>query len=348
MPYKNKYNEDIARRVDMINRRHIATTDLNGNTQAINYTNPSVEPEGHMLSGFGHFGRIVGGGMTGCADYIKSTASKHYDGDKGELSGSAILGLQDGTLAGDRSRPISRVRKAVVKEPETNPRFGALGDALPSDIGLSDQNIPAAKYTQGYAQKDDSPLETQPISYAKAVGLGSGKRGRKPRAPCPCGSKTAKKCKCMKGGNGLATGTHMDTGFGETFGAEDNGGVKSSGNVDLKDTPSKKLRGSAILGLVKASTSKLDSTQLEKKPSPGVAKKVTDKSTPKKLLAKTPDKSQLPSSTLSGMGEDKPVKAKRQASAKTQERAKIVKKVMMEHGLSLIQASKYVKEHGLY
>jgi hypothetical protein len=358
MPYDNEVNRHVKRTVNTINKKYISHTDMNGMTNAINWVQPAVEPEGQVLSGFGHMGRIVGGGV-GCADFQRSSASKHYKGDGDDkLTGCAILGLQDGTLAGDRAKPISRVRKFKAEgDTDNKKRFGALGDSLPSDIGLSDQNIPAAKFQQGYAQKDDSPLETQPASFARALGFqaeGSGKkRGRKPRPSCPCGAKTAKKCKCLEGGNGFATGTHMDTGFGKTLGAEDNGGVKSTGNLDLKDTPRKKLRGKgiakvggAILGLVRPSSSKLDSTVSEQKPAPGVAAKRTLKSTAKKVLDKPVEKAQMSSSTLSGLGK-KAEKGPRKQSDKMKARAQIVKQVMSEKGLSLPQASKYVKEHGL-
>ena len=366
MPYRNSVNEEVARRVNLINKKYISHTDMNGMTNAINYVNPAVEPEGQILSGFGHMGRIVGGGV-GCADFQRSSASKHYKGDGDDkLSGCAILGLQDGTLAGDRSKPKSRVRKFKAEgDTDNKKRFGALGDSLPSDIGLSDQNIPAANFRQGFAGKDDSPLETQPSSFARALGFeqatGSGKkRGRKPHPVCPCGSKTAKKCKCLEGGNGFATGTHMDTGFGKTLGAEDNGGVKSTGLLDLKDTPRKKLRGKgstkvggAILGLVRPSSSKLDSTVSEQKPAPGTAAKRTLKSTAKKELETPVEKAQMPSSTLSGLGKgtkkaDKEAKPKRKASDKAIARAALVKQIMAEKGMSLPAASKYIKEHNLF
>jgi hypothetical protein len=150
----------------------------------------------------------------------------------------------------------------------------------------------------------------------------------------------------------------MDTGFGETLGAEDNGGVKNTGKLSLADTPKKKLTGKgnavvggAILGLVRGSTSKLDSTEV--KPSPGTLTKKTLKSTPKKDLEKPVEKAQMPSSTLSGLGkkiekEEKAVKPKRQASDKAKARAQLVKKIMSEKGLNLPSASKYIKDNNLF
>ncbi len=358
MPYNNPANQAVARDINTINRRYIAHTDMLGTTNAINYVNPAIEPEGQILSGFGHMGRIVGGGI-GCADFHRSSASKHYSEDKDGLSGSAILGLQDGTLAGDRTKPKSRVRKnKAVTDTDNKERFGALGNALPSDIGLSDQNVPAATFQQGFAQKDDSPLETQPASFARALGFsqatGSGKR--KPRVACPCGAKIKRKCKCLEGGNGFATGSHMDTGFGVTLGAKDNGGVKSTGNLSLADTPRKTLRskkqGGAILGLVKPPVQdKMDSTVSEQKPAPGTTTKKTLRSTSKKELEKPVEKAQMPSSTISGLGKPEGIlpkqKPKRQASAKAVSRAALVKKVMAEKKLSLPEASKYIKANNL-
>jgi len=74
----------------------------------------------------------------------------------------------------------------------------------------------------------------------------------------------------------------------------------------------------------------------------GRAKKVkggatTVKSTPKMEQTKPVPKAQMPSSTMSGFG--KGGKGKR---------AEIVKKVMAEKGLSMIEASKYVKANNLY
>jgi len=67
--------------------------------------------------------------------------------------------------------------------------------------------------------------------------------------------------------------------------------------------------------------------------------KRTVRSTAKKEVSPMTEKAQLPSSTLSGMGV---------AGKKPNARAAIVKSVMAEHGLSMIEASKYVKEHNLY
>jgi hypothetical protein len=142
----------------------------------------------------------------------------------------------------------------------------------------------------------------------------------------------------------------MDTGFGTTLGAKDNGGVKDTGMLNLKDTPRKQLKGKgnhqvggAVLGLVRPPVAgKLDSTVSELKPSPGVSAKKTLKSTAKKQLEAPVEKAQMPSSTLAGMA-----KPKRQASEKAKARAQLVKQIMKEKSLSLPEASKYIKANNL-
>jgi hypothetical protein len=430
MPYDNPENRNIKREYDLINKKYIAHTDMLGTANTINYPHPEVEPRGPSLFGSGH-GRVIGGGM-GCADWHGSSARKHYGDDKSEheMTGGAILGLQDGTLCGDMSKPkFSRTHYKEAKKLETPVRFGELGNALPSDIGLSSQGMPSANYKRGYAQKDQSPLETQSLGVAQKDGLiGNGMSGGIQNAPgaikranyhppsfmkrnadgtdspmqmyvppkkhdfwddfadgftdaftgildvaAPvlnmvpglgsvgkvastvsgvakgiagrgkvmkaCHHKHKNKCKCPKlqGGNGFAAGTHMDTGFGVTDGATSSNTKPSK--LQPHDPINRPLRGGAILGLVKGNST-LDNTNV--RPAYAVNKK-TVQSTSKKMLDHPVVKSEMPSSTLSGLGKHKDVNPKRPNA-----RAAIVRKVMAEKGLKLIEASKYVKEHGLY
>jgi hypothetical protein len=174
MPYKDPINEHVKRVVSSINRRFIAHTDLLGSTNAINSKNPSVEPQGQSLLGQG---RTIGGSK-GCASWSAGTATKHYEksDEPSERSGGAILGLQDGTLAGDRSKP--KYSQTSYKAPETDNtgKFGALGDAFASRLDAKPLGPVAANSRSGYAHKDDSPLEGQDLAYAQQHGLvGTGK-----------------------------------------------------------------------------------------------------------------------------------------------------------------------------
>jgi hypothetical protein len=373
MPYDNEQNREIKRKIALINRNYIAHSDMLGTANTINYRNPSVEPDGPSLLGHGH-GRVIGGG-SGCAEYKSGGARKKYGTVKDgidEMSGGAILGLQDGTIAGDMSKPIYRSKKPA----PTQMPSGSLGDSMVTDMEKSHQSAVSdskllkpkersAGFTVGDAQKD-MPLEgagffddvwsgiksigkvakpfismiPHPAAQIAAQGMdmaGMGKKTRgRPRKTCGC----KKKCDCRSktGGNGFAAGTHMDTGFGSTL------GVVGKGR--------KSKTGGAILGLVKGPVSgKLDSSNSEEKPAFG-NKKITKQSTSKMELTKPVPKAQMPSSTLSGMGAKKGKtpgytsegKVKRAPS----KRNEIVKKVMTDRGVSLMEASKIVKAEGLY
>jgi hypothetical protein len=172
MPYKDPVNEHVKRVVSSINRRFIAHTDLLGSTNAINSKNPSVEPQGSSLLGQG---RVIGGSK-GCASWSAGAATKHYEktDEPSEKSGGAILGLQDGTLAGDRSKP--KYSQTSYKAPETDNtgKFGALGDAFASRLDAVPLGPVASNSRSAYAHKDDSPLETQDLAYAQREGLTGG------------------------------------------------------------------------------------------------------------------------------------------------------------------------------
>jgi hypothetical protein len=62
----------------------------------------------------------------------------------------------------------------------------------------------------------------------------------------------------------------------------------------------------------------------------------TVKSTPKMVQSKVVPKAQMPGSSMSGFGKPK------------SKRAEIVKKIMKEKNMSMIEASKYVKQNNLY
>ena len=356
MPYKDAVNEHVKRTVDSINRRFIAHTDMIGSTNAINSKNPSVEPQGQKLglAGSGN-NRAIGGGE-GCANWSASSATKHYNSKTKtpeDMTGGAILGLQDGTPAGDMTKPIYRQTEYTKPETDNTGQFGALGDAFAARMDAGPKGPTAANARSGYAHKDDSPLETQSVEKTKIMGMGRKKRVTKAKiiesdsesdndkphmTECSCpklkSGKAPKRCKCgfaKSGGNGFAAGTHMDTGLGgETL------GISSK----------KKMKGGAILGLVKSPVAgKLDQT-----PAAYGNKLVGPTSTPKKSLDKPTTKADMPSSTLSGLGAKRLISPSggKKVGGKRSERADIVKKIMRERGISLMAASSAVKKEGLY
>ena len=409
MPYKDPVNEKVKRITDSINRRFIAHTDMLGSTNAINSRNPAVEPQGQSLLGRG---RVIGGGE-GCASWSASSATKHYEKsrDPSEMSGGAILGLQDGTLAGDRSKPMQSQTHYDKPETDNTGKFGALGDAFASRISAAPLGPTASNARSGYAHKDDSPLETQDAAYAAKHFSGSGrqsecccprlKSGKAPKR-CKCGAmsgdgffgdmwdgfkdtmgdivgvakpllgmvphpaaqmasagleafgsgkdeevkectcprlksgKAPKRCKCgarpppkrrtrrvtKTGGSGFAAGTHMDVGSGETYGISSHGKTRGAGRP--------RKSGGAVLGLVKSPIA----GPLDDSPPAYGNKKTTVRSLGKRSLDAPTTKADMPSSTLSGFGKPK--------------RSDIVKKIMKERGVKLIEASSIVKREGLY
>lgn len=377
MPYKDAVNEHVKRTVDSINRRFIAHTDMIGSTNAINSKNPSVEPQGQKLglAGSGN-NRAIGGGE-GCANWSASSATKHYNSKTKtpeDMTGGAILGLQDGTSAGDMTKPIYSETKYSKPETDNTGQFGALGDAFAARMDAGPKGPTASNARSGYAHKDDSPLETQSVEKTKQMGMGRKKRavkpkiiesdsdsetemmtGRSPKSPtgeCSCpklkSGKAPKRCKCgfaKSGGNGFAAGTHMDTGLGgETLGI--------SSKKKMKGGVKGRAIGGAILGLVKSPVAgKLDQT-----PAAYGNKLVGPTSTPKKSLDKPTTKADMPSSTLSGLGAKRRMSLNglispsggKKVGGKRSERADIVKKIMRERGISLMAASSAVKKEGLY
>lgn len=417
MPYDNPENRDIARETNYINKRFVEHTDALGTSQTINYRNPSVAGAGYSGGA-----RAIGGGI-GCAEFKGATASKDYGGVKPcgcnddclcggtnlgrkskdpvgvSLSGGAILGLQDNTILGAKTAKKER-------KPRKKILFGSLGDSIPADMGVMAPAMPSATAVRASAIKDsNSPIETLP---SKGRGRPRKSASGKDTASSPM------KAPKVKGGNGFASGTHMDTGEGPaTLGVKSRKSKKGGSTFNAEDPVRKakraangakyaaaKKEGAGVVdtvvefvkSLVKGKKKKDDNgTIIDFDPRPkdrhGNRKKdpfrflkqlsneankgsdggydkygawvgsgkeaVTDpsgnpllptttkrtvRSTAKKEVKPMTEKAQLPSSTLSGLGKVK----------KANPRAEIVKKVMAEHGLGMIAASSYVKEHGLY
>jgi hypothetical protein len=327
MPYDNAENRSIKHDVDYINKRFVEHTDALGTSQTINYRNPAVGGAGFSRT-IGGGDSVMGGGV-GCAEFKGASSSKHEKGEHSKcpcggdddesclcggtnlgykskdpvgvsLSGGAILGLEDNTILG------AKVKKTP-KQPKKPISFGSLGESLSANLAVGSPDMNSATAVRASAIKDpNSPIETLPEYVPQ-------KRGRgRPRSSFSSMDKTSSPMRAprvKKGGNGFASGTHMDNGEGPAT-----LGVRSR----------KTKKGGAMP----------DSAALP------TATKITVKSTPKKEVKPMTEKAQFPSSTLSGLG--KPKKAGKSA------RAEIVKRIMSEKGLKMIEASKYVKEHNLY
>lgn len=419
MPYDNEQNRKIARDTDYINKKFVEHTDALGTAQTINYRNPSVSG-----GGFSGQARFIGGGI-GCAEWTGGSASKHEDGTQARcpcgrdttgtcpclsggtnlgfksrdpvgvsLRGGAILGLQDNTILGAKTaKPEKKQRNKTL--------FGSLGNAIPADMGVMAPTIPAATAVRASAIKDsNSPIETL-------------RKGRGRPRKCASGKDTTSspmKAPKVKGGNGFASGTHMDTGEGPaTLGVKSRKSKKGGSTFNAEDPIAKakratnsakyaaaKKEGSGVVdtvvdfvkSLVKGKKNDIGvgidfdprpkdrhgnrkkdpfrffkqlSNEANKGSDGGYDKygawvgsgavtddsgnpllptttKRTVRSTAKKEVKPLTEKSQLPSSTLSGLGKMK----------KHNPRAEIVRATMAEHNMGMIEASKYVKANNLY
>ena len=398
MPYDNEENRKIARDTDYINKKFVEHTDALGTAQTINYRNPSVSG-----SGFSGQARFIGGGI-GCAEWTGGSASKDYGGTNlgfksrdpvgVSLRGGAILGLQDNTILGAKTaKPERKQRNKTL--------FGSLGNAIPADMGVMAPTIPAATAVRASAIKDsNSPIETL-------------RKGRGRPRKCASGKDTTSspmKAPKVKGGNGFASGTHMDTGEGPaTLGVKSRKSKKGGSTFNDEDPVKKAKRaanGAKYAAAKKEGSGVVDTVvdfvkSLVKGPSkprikyddpgfdPDVIKRINAKreaadkrkhgqdkffkaigigardpvrygsgavtddagnpllptttkravrSTAKREVKPLTEKSQLPSSTLSGLGKMK----------KHNPRAEIVRATMAEHNMGMIEASKYVKANNLY
>lgn len=338
MPYLNSYNIAIKNAIDKINRDYVQHTDENGTSLAPDYRNPGVNKVNSGLFGSGSDRCVGGTASSGSATFKVATASKHYSDNLEQpiIEGGAILGLQDGTLAGDRSKPIYRMKRKDLKPISMAPTLGVpenmeakAPEVAPSEAPQAPQ---APQVGSGYTSFKDwikpNPGPFAPIISMKEInkkmkekellkskGVGSAK----PRKACACGAKIKRKCTCpMEGGNGFASGTHMDTGEGPAT-----LGIKGKGK-----------KGGANLGIPKKGTKVKTPAKLPEENVIGTTTVVAVKSEPKKKLDKKVEKSQMPSSTLSGMG--------------APSRTDIVKQVMKDRGVKLAEASKIVKAEGLW
>jgi len=220
MPYNNLYNQAIAKQVDFINKKYVSHSDMTGQgtvdyTQSVNLVGGN-NPNSMMGSGY----------SGGVAEYKKSSASKHacpkghavcncdeYESDsedEKEMEGGAILGFQDHTVI------IPKKQHASTEPLGVKQSFGTLG--------LDGVNL---------------PKNSRDIVASTAIPAANARTGL-----------ASKNSRTIEGGNGFASGTHMDTGVGVTMGAVGkgrSGGASPAKAVDTLSTKGRKKKADKAL-----------------------------------------------------------------------------------------------------
>jgi len=367
MPYDTPYNRMIAREVNYINQKYVTHSDMTGQG-TVDYRMSGAGMSGGFLGALAGplLGAVAGplinkifGGGPGVAEFKSGNASKKSDDNEsvsececeGESKcgganpravGGAILGFQEGTILG---RP--RRKNKVPVKPKGS--FSSLG--IP--------NRPVADVVIGNANKVLSPGQVMSMLGERDRPMrGMGKRGRPSK----------------KGGAGMFEKALLTadpenppeflikqimdnmTTTKDYRGVEGEKQRQAQMRETAKQLASQRIRalqskkeGSGIISglnipIVSGIAGLFGLGKKRGRPSKKVGagpemshSKVTVKATrgkPEKVV----EKSQMVGSTMSGFGKPKG-KSKR---------AEIVKKVMKERGLSMIEASKVVKAEGLY
>jgi len=368
MPYDTPYNRNIAREVDYINQRYVTHSDMTGQG-TVDYRMSGQGMSGGFLGALAGplLGAVAGplinkifGGGPGVAEFKSASASKKSDDNEsvsdceceGESKcgganpravGGAILGFQEGTILGRPKRNI----KPLVK-PESS--FSSLG--IP--------NRPVAEVTIGNANKVLSQGQALAMLGERDRPMrGMGKRGRPSKKGGAGMFEKALKTADPENPPAFLVQQILDSMVTtkEYRGVEGEKQRQAQMRETAKKIASQRIRDaqakkegsglisslgipvvSGIAGLFGLGKKRGRPSKKQVGGGPEMSHaKVTVKATrgkPEKVV----EKSQMVGSTMSGFGKPKG-KSKR---------AEIVKKVMRERGLSMIEASKVVKAEGLY
>jgi len=229
------------------------------------------------------------------------------------------------------TRKLVKDLYAVVRKHIKNMDDIADGSMSKMSGGVMSGGVMSGGVVLGDDVPDVSPMDVVG-SAMKALKMKAGKKYKKGKE-MGCGISGG----VMSGGmSGFAKGSFRDTGFGEVEGAAKKkvGRPKKMGSGFISETlgafglgKKKKMTG----GMMAEKSREDEKLAMEVK---GVKDAVKRKVGGRMLV----DQSQLPGSDMSGMGKKKRVN----------KRAVIVKKVMKDMGLSMIDASRYVKANGLY
>ena len=376
MPYDNEYNRRVAAEVNYLNRKYVTHSDATGQgtidyTQSANLSGSGIS--GSAMTGMGRSGGVAeykgasasknhyyeddssssedeGGAMSGGTGLGHPKQCSNETGQFDELQGGAILGLQSGTVIdGKKGRKPTKGRVNSMLGVKAS--FGTLG--VPADDSKTREMVamastPAANARLGIASKPvGSAIEGGKGGYAEGTfrdtGFGSvegAKGGARKKRQTKKSKEDEKLAMELKGLQDEEKPKKKGRKKKVSKKASKEGGVKSMGEMiqerKKQKEESEKIRQERETKKGRGRPKKEGGANPRMVGGTTTNTKKTLQSTSKAVLSAPVPKAQMPSSTLSGFGKKKG------------NRAEIVRKVMKDKGLKLIEASKYVKEHNLY
>jgi len=330
MPYDNDYNRKIAHKMEMINKRY-ADTHQYSQVVPDGYKSISQSASGSTQDGedgmYGNEHPSLVGGASGFSqgtfmdtgfDRVMGAKGSGMKYKKGELNGA---GFWDDFKKGfnmvfEPAAKVLKVASTALGQPEIAAGLTAIGYGKKKK---KEEELRSSKKTGGIVMGDQVGMPFDWNMFKKHA----------------MGGLPLKEFKSnVKGGAYSMTGKGFDD-FKKKLGKMSIADVKSYVGLGKRKACGSGMSGGTILG----------------NPDPHIGsgmnpveRKVGGRLVPTQLL---------PSSSMSGQGkaefsERSSFKPKKQASSSLKSRAEVVKRVMKERGISMIEASKAVKAEGLW
>ena len=330
MPYRNSYNEEIARKMNAINKRYADTHEY---SQVVPDGYKSISQSASASGRDGEDGMYgdqhpsLVGGSSGFAqgsfmdtgfDRVMGAKGSGIKYQKGQLNGSGFWqDFKDGfNMVFSPAAKVLKVASTVLGQPEIAAGLTAIGYGKKKK---KEEELRSSKKTGGIVMGDQIGMPFDWNMFKKHA----------------MGGLPLKEFKSnVKGGAYSMTGKGFDD-FKKKLGKMSIADVKSYVGLGKRKAVGSGMSGGGMSG----------GTILgNPDPHVGSGMNPVERKVGGRQLVPT---QLLPSSSMSGQGkaESKP---KRQASSSLKSRAEVVKRLMKERGISMIEASKTVKAEGLW
>jgi len=331
MPYRNSYNEEIARKMNVINKRY-ADTHQYSQVVPEGYKSISQSASASGRDGedgmYGNENPSLVGGASGFSqgtfmdtgfDRVMGAKGSGMKYQKGQLNGSGFWqDFKDGfNMVFEPAAKVLKVASTVLGQPEIAAGLTAIGYGKKKK---KEEELRSSKKIGGIVMGDQVGMPFDWNMFKKHA----------------MGGLPLKEFKSnVKGGAYSITGKGFDD-FKKKLGKMSIADVKSYVGLGKRKAIGSGMSGGSILGNPDPAVGSGMNLALRAFPEGKntVERKVGGRLVPTQLL---------PSSSMSGQG-----KPKRQASSSLKSRAEVVRKIMKERGISMIEASKAVKAEGLW